>query len=67
MVNVLLISKDEETFSISTTAAKLSKTVENLLSVMDNDDKEPIPVMEVESKILKLVVQWLNQKSNVIL
>lgn len=65
MDTVLLKSKDEETFLVTVTAAKLSKTVENLLSVMENDDPEPIPVLEVDSKILKMVVGWMNEKSTV--
>lgn len=66
MGEVSLKSKDGESFALSLNAANLSNTVKTLLSVMEEDDKEPIPVLEVDSGILQIVVEWMKQKSDVI-
>lgn len=66
MGEVSLKSKDGATFVLPFNAAELSNTVKTLLSVMEEDDKEPIPVLEVDSRILQIVVEWMKQKSNVV-
>ncbi len=57
---------DEKTLVVSLDAAKFSKTIATMLSVMEEDDTEPIPLMKVDGKILGLVFEWVNQKIKVI-
>lgn len=65
MESVELRSSDGKILVVSLEAAKLSKTIETMLGVMGDDDKEPIPLMKVDSKILGLVFEWINHKIKV--
>lgn len=62
MATVLLKSMDGAVLKVSMEAAKFSKTIGTMLSVMEEDDAEPIPLMKVEKKVLGLVFDWVDQK-----
>ena len=56
-MEVILVSKDGVEFKTDYEFAIKSETIKNLVESVGAD--EPIPIMEGESKILKLVVDYL--------
>lgn len=65
MDTVTLKSMDGQTLVVSMESAKISKTIETMLAVMEEDDTEPIPVMKVDAKVLGVVFEWISQKLKV--
>jgi len=54
---VILISKENEEFRISKTAAELSVLIKN--TIQDYSIDQPIPLLEIDSNCLKLILEYL--------
>ena len=59
---VTLISSDNEKYEISSKAAKRSTVISNVLESYPEDSEIPIP--NVTSKILKVIIEYLNHYEN---
>jgi hypothetical protein len=53
-------SSEGEVFDVDVDIAKLSLTIKTMLEIkgMDEDDEEVVPLPNVNSTILKKVIQW---------
>ena len=60
MPSIKLQSSDGETFPVDVEIAKQSVTIKTMLEDlgMDEDDKESVPLPNVNAPILKKVIQW---------
>ncbi|GIY69289.1 hypothetical protein CDAR_486961 [Caerostris darwini] len=66
MPNIKLQSSDGEIFDVDVEIAKASVTIRTMLEDlgMEEDDQEPVPLHNVNSTILKKVIQWATYHIN---
>ena len=66
MPNIKLQSSDEEIFEVDVDVARMSVTLRTMLDDLgiEEDDGEPIPVQNVNSSILRKVIQWATYHKN---
>ncbi|GIY71829.1 hypothetical protein CEXT_444441 [Caerostris extrusa] len=66
MPNIKLQSSDGEIFDVDVEIAKASLTIRTMLEDlgMEEDDQEPVPLHNVNSTILKKVIQWATYHLN---
>ena len=66
MPNIKLQSSDEEIFEVDVEVARMSVTLRTMLDDLgiEEDDGEPIPVQNVNSSILRKVIQWATYHKN---
>ena len=58
---VHLVSSEGESFDVSTSAASMSQLVNNLIdNTEDDDEAQEIPLPNVKSTILALVIEFMN-------
>ncbi|XP_051167915.1 S-phase kinase-associated protein 1-like isoform X2 [Leptopilina boulardi] len=60
MPNIILQSTEGETFEVDVEVVKCSITIKNMLENLgeDDDEKEIVPLINVNSAILKKIIQW---------
>lgn len=63
---IKLQSSDEEIFEVDVDVARMSVTLRTMLDDLgiEEDDGEPIPVQNVNSSILRKVIQWATYHKN---
>ncbi|KAI2810960.1 hypothetical protein RDWZM_002203 [Blomia tropicalis] len=63
---IKLLSSDEEPFEVDVDIARMSITLRTMLDDLgiEEDDGEPIPVQNVNSSILRKVIQWCTYHKN---
>ena len=66
MAVIKLQSKDKEVFEVSEKVARMSLAINTMLDDLgvSEADSEPVPVLEVDGKTLKLVIQWAEHHQN---
>lgn len=66
MAIVKLVSADNVTFEVEYRVACLLVTVKNMLTNLENsvDELEPIPLPQVDSNILKIILEWAEHHVN---
>lgn len=66
MPNIKLQSSDGEIFEVDVEVARMSNTLRTMLDDLgiEEDDGEPIPVQNVNSAILRKVIQWATYHKN---
>lgn len=66
MPNIKLQSSDGEIFEVEVEVARMSITLRTMLDDLgiEEDDGEPIPVQNVNSAILRKVIQWSTYHKN---
>lgn len=66
MPNIKLQSSDDEIFEVDVEVARMSVTLRTMLDDLgiEEDDGEPIPVQNVNSSILRKVIQWATYHKN---
>ncbi|KAI8902381.1 E3 ubiquitin ligase complex SCF subunit sconC [Globomyces pollinis-pini] len=60
MVDVVLTSSDSKEYKVSQNAISQSNLIKNMLNDLDIVDGTPIPLPNVTSQILEIVIQYLN-------
>ena len=62
MPQIKLRSSDSEIFEVDVEIAKMSETIKTLLEdcCLNGNDKEPIPLPDVNAAILRKVIEWSN-------
>ena len=62
-MTTILISKDLEKFNVSTEIAKYSKLIDSMLETLSDEDNIEVPLLNVESNILKYIITYLEYYS----